>query len=235
MPPFFYTPNLPAPPHSVELDPREAHHATASRRLAIDSPVCLFDGAGNVAHGRIAETNARRVIIRIDRIQHHNPPAPHINLACTLPKGDRQNVLLSMATQLGINAFTPLLCQRSIVKPAASFTNRARRICIEACKQSRRPHLPAIHDPITTKQLAAQPQNNNTAILIAHPGGSPARAAAQNALASHSNVLLMIGPEGGFTDHELAAFNPNNIVSLGDAILRVETAAIALLTLLRLT
>ncbi|MFB3088665.1 MAG: 16S rRNA (uracil(1498)-N(3))-methyltransferase [Acidiferrobacterales bacterium] len=64
-------------------------------------------------------------------------PQPRIELACALPKGGRQSILLEMATQLGINVFWPLQCERSSVKPGATASRRWQRICVEACKQSR--------------------------------------------------------------------------------------------------
>src|SRR3989344_4555511 len=74
-------------------------------------------------------------------------PRPAVHLACALPKGDRAAVLLDMATQLGMVRFTPLMCARNVVKPGANSRERLRRICLEACKQSRRFYLPEIEAP----------------------------------------------------------------------------------------
>ncbi len=217
----------------MTLPADEARHATGSRRLTVGDRLLLFDGCGAVARGNVAaiEKRGRVVRIKIHEYRAEPRPKPAIHLACALPKGDRQAVLLDMATQLGMSRFTPLACARSVVKPGASSVPRWRRICIEACKQSHRLHAPEIGAPATPAEVAARALAAGDVAFVAHPEGSPLTVAQ-----SADAMTLMIGPEGGFTDKEIAETRAlgAGIVSLGSATLRVETAAVALLAHLTL-
>lgn len=155
-------------------------------------------------------------------------PRPAVHLACALPKGDRQGVLLDMATQLGVTRFTPLVCARGVVKPNPNTLDRLRRICLEACKQSRRFYLPEIGEPLTPRELVRASAPGS--LRIAHPSADAVPLSAATGL---NTLTLLIGPEGGFTDEEVqeaitAGARP---FGLGTGILRIETAAIAALAL----
>jgi 16S rRNA (uracil1498-N3)-methyltransferase len=152
-----------------------------------------------------------------------------LHLACALPKGDRQATLLDMATQLGITDFTPLACEHSVVAPGPNSALRWQRICVEACKQSRRAYLPRLHAARTPAEVARK--HGALALLIAHPDGQAFAQA--GARLTTAGAMLLIGPEGGFSPQEVAAVRAagGEPVALGSAILRVETAATALLAL----
>ncbi len=141
-----------------------------------------------------------------------------------------------MATQLGLASFTPLLCERSVVKSANS--ERLQRICLEACKQSRRAHLPALHDVATPADVIGHAQAVSTAFWIAHASTNavPLAALLRESPASPPVLTLMIGPEGGFspTEIEMLAANGGRLVTLGASVLRIETAAIGMLAAIRL-
>ena len=140
-----------------------------------------------------------------------------------------------MATQLGMTQFTPLTCERSVVKPSAASQERWRRICLEACKQSRRLYLPAIDPPATPAELAARVAASGQALWLAHPSGGAIPALTLNNLAQ--TITILIGPEGGFTEKEIAQFTAAGAttISLGQAILRIETAAVAVLAAINLS
>ncbi|OGI44174.1 MAG: hypothetical protein A2V92_04650, partial [Candidatus Muproteobacteria bacterium RBG_16_65_31] len=177
----------------------------------------------------------REIALRVEERRTEPPPKPPIHLACALPKGDRQAVLLDMATQLGMAGFTPLLCERSVVKPVGGALGRWRRICLEACKQSRRLHLPEIREAATPAEAAARAAAEGARIWIAHPSGGPA--SCNDAAHAAPGIVLLIGPEGGFTEKEVAQALSHGArpVSLGPAILRIETAAVALLATVALS
>ncbi|NIO42775.1 MAG: RsmE family RNA methyltransferase, partial [Burkholderiales bacterium] len=145
-------------------------------------------------------------------------------------KGERQATLLDMATQLGMTAFKPLICERSIVRPRTSAKQRWRRLCIEACKQSRRPYLPLIHDPAPPAEVIDQASAIGYKVWVAHPTGAPL-VMGDLPVSIADALLLMVGPEGGFSEHEISQIVAAGAqpVSLGRTILRIETAAIALL------
>ncbi len=236
MAPWFYHPHELHPADHVRLDLDEARHATGARRLRDGQAVCLFDGCGALAIGRIAAVadRGRDVEVAIDTIQHAERAAPILHLACALPKGDRQAVLLDMATQLGVASFTPMLCEHSIVKPSPQAAGRWRRICIEACKQSRHAYLPQIRAAVTPAEYVRAAEHP---VWLAHVGGPPPASLLASSEAMPSPVAVLIGPEGGFSASEVAAAEAAGArtVGLGAGILRIETAAVSLLAFLRLT
>ncbi len=230
-PPLFYCPDLPEVVGSrTALTGDEAAHALSARRLQVHDDIGLFDGHGTAARAVVTAVDRRRKTLEAKLTERRRMPAPRpaVHLACALPKGDRQHVLLDMATQLGMVRFTPLLCARGVVKPNPNTLDRLRRICLEACKQSRRFYLPEIDAPLTPRELARASAPGS--LWIAHPATD---AVPLSTVAGSNTLTLMIGPEGGFTDEEVreaiaAGARP---FSLGPAILRIETAAVAALAL----
>jgi 16S rRNA (uracil1498-N3)-methyltransferase len=232
--PWFYHPHALESGCRVQMDADEARHASGARRLRVEQVVCLFDGRGTVAEGRIAVIGDRgRVVeVEIDAVRCVDPAAPALHLASALPKGDRQAVLLDMATQLGVASFTPLLCEHGVAMPGGHAVERWRRICVEACKQSRRAQVPEIRPAASVADLM---QTAQAPVWLAHVGGeSPA--VLFDSADPPPVVTILIGPEGGFTFEEVAQAQSAGaiVVGLGDGILRIETAAVSLLAWARL-
>ncbi|HEC11707.1 MAG TPA: 16S rRNA (uracil(1498)-N(3))-methyltransferase [Acidiferrobacteraceae bacterium] len=237
LPPLFFCHSLPAEGESVALDEDESRHALSSRRLADGDRIALFDGQGTIAQGQVDSVGKPRHGLKVCVIskQFHQQPSELI-LASAIPKGDRMSVMLDMATQLGMTQFIPLSCGRSVVKPKVKSQQRWSRICSEACKQSRRAWLPTLSPPVSPGELAQQMCNTNQ-VLIAHPVGLALREVAsqrRTVSKNHLAPLIMIGPEGGFTDDEVTTVTQQGgiAVSLGQSILRIETAAVTALALL---
>jgi 16S rRNA (uracil1498-N3)-methyltransferase len=230
--PLFFAEHLPLAGERCVLAGDEAHHAGASRRLQVGDTLSLFDGRGGYGRARLVRAAARGRELELEVLERRDAPAPApVHLACALPKGDRQSVLLDMATQLGMSRFTPLACERSVVAGAHGAA-RWRRICLEACKQSRRLHLPVIEAPAAPAEVAAAASGG--VVLVAHPSGEPLRHVLDVPTAP---VTLLVGPEGGFTEEEVtqAATLGATPVALGEAILRIETAAVAMLAAIQLS
>jgi 16S rRNA (uracil1498-N3)-methyltransferase len=228
--PMFYCTELTGLGDTVTLQGPEAHHVAGSRRLKAGDGICLFDGRGTVGRATIEsiDRRAKTIVAKVEECRAVSAPTPRIELACALPKGERLAILLDMTTQLGMAAFRPLECERSMVKSGSTAHARWQRICAEACKQSRRPHLPTIHSPATPAQVLAD--TNGCDMWVADPTG--VRIADLDAGKASDRLLLMIGPEGGFSENELAHLLAagGQIISLGESILRIETAAVVLLS-----
>jgi 16S rRNA (uracil1498-N3)-methyltransferase len=220
--PMFYCTPLPEIGATASLSEEESRHVSASRRLKPGDTLWLFDGNGNLAHATLNAGSGRTLSAVVTRREQRPAPAPSLHLACALPKGDRAASLMDMATQLGMASFTPLLCERSVVDPSTGSLERLRRICLEACKQSRRAHVPVIHAPATLANVLEGGQ----AKWIADPNGS----AIGKLLPISQPLTVLIGPEGGFTPAELETATRHGavFVALGTGILRIEAAAIAL-------
>lgn len=237
--PLFYFEELADPGAVVTLSGEEAHHAAASRRLHPGDTLWLFDGRGGIARAILLRVSAREreLELRIEERRTEPPPRPAIHLACALPKGDRQSVLLDMATQLGMTQFTPLICERGVAKPGTNASERWRRLCLEACKQSRRPNLPVIHPPTVPGEIATHATATGSTVWIAHPSAQATSIASAVKQSATADVTILVGPEGGFTEAEVAQATGGGakLLALGSAILRIETAALALIAAFALT
>ncbi|NOZ11210.1 MAG: 16S rRNA (uracil(1498)-N(3))-methyltransferase [Gammaproteobacteria bacterium] len=233
LPPLFFFPSLSlAEGGIVVLGEEESRHALSSRRLSEGDPIALFDGLGTIAQGQVDSVGKPRhgVKVRVISKRLHKQPS-QIILASAVPKGDRMSVMLDMATQLGMTQFIPLNCERSVVKPSEKSHPRWSRICSEACKQSRRAWLPKLLDTMSPSALVDHFAGKGN-VLIAHPSGIPI----QEAIIEYASIarVVMIGPEGGFADDEVTTVTQQGgiAVSLGQSILRIETAAVTTLALL---
>lgn len=225
--PYFFLASIPPAGADAMLSADESRHAAVARRLRAGDKVRVFDGNGIVATAIVAGDARRELKVTIAERVQVAAPAVNVHLACAVPKGDRMATLLDMATQLGMSAFTPLVCARSVVTATEQATERWQRICLEACKQSRRAYLPALHGPTDFAAAVRTAVQNRHRLHIAHPGGTALGAQ------GGSGMTLLVGPEGGFTDDEVAlAIDAGaQAVDLGEGILRTETAAVALLAL----
>ncbi len=224
---MFYCVSVPAPGDTAVLDVAESKHASAARRLRPGQHVAIFDGSGTIARAVIRDIHARSRRVFVEVLSRERLPerSPSVHLAVAMPKGERQNVLLDMSTQLGIVSITPLHCERSIAKASAKSRLRWQRICLAACKQSGQPYLPVVLDAKNPAAFVDEARRFKATILVAHPGG-----VSLNSLRSGAEpVAVLIGPEGGFTEREIEEVTSQGAVavSLGAGRLRTETAAVA--------
>lgn len=234
--PWFHLSPLPAAGTVVALDAGEARHASGARRLATGDRIVLFDGEGVTAAAELVTAGRREVSVRLLDHERHPLPEPELHLACALPKGDRLSTLLSMSTQLGLSSFTPLACANSVVHEGEAARGRWARILREACKQSRRPHLPRLNPVRTPDQLVAELPAAARLVAL-DPAGRPAAEWLRSVeLGATRRIDLLVGPEGGFTTGELEALERDGagLVSLGENILRIETAAVSALAIFSL-
>ena len=230
---WFHTPAIPHEGELVELDAQESSHATRSRHLEPGKEIVLSDGAGTTARALLKDARRRGASALVVERTLHPTPARRIHLACALPKGDRLSTLLSMATQLGMTDFTPLVARRSVVQPGAETPERWQRVVREACKQSRRPWQPVIHSPASPAE-SAESAGASARVLLMDRAGEPIT----NLLGpSPGDCLVLVGPEGGFDDEEIAELSEAGArpCALARGILRIETAAAAALAALALS
>lgn len=239
--PRFYAPHLTqfaALPFSRgTLDGAEARHAISVLRLGVDDRVNLFDGRGSEVVARIAALSRQQLQFEvIDRCSIDRELPHRFTLAMALPKGDRQKVLVDAATELGVTQLVPLRLQRGVAQPNDSALERLRRQVIEASKQCGRNYLMSIADPFTLPDLVQNcgsdsPSQSPGLRLVAHPYdiGVARTPLAQQLNDRPCSTTLVIGPEGGLTDEEVASLAQHgwHVVDLGRTILRIEIAAIA--------
>jgi 16S rRNA (uracil1498-N3)-methyltransferase len=213
------------------LEGAEAHHLLHVGRAAAGQEVTLFDGSGAEFTAVIEKLGRTTVELRIvKRVEADRELPFSLDVGVALPKGDRQKWLVEKLTELGVTTLVPLITERGVAQPSAGALDRLRRSVIEASKQCGRNRLMAIAKPQAwVHWVSLGPEGPNVQRLIAHPDGVPLSQLDTDP-ATLQTTRLAIGPEGGFTDPEVAAATGAGwqAVSLGRRILRVETAAVAL-------
>lgn len=210
----------------VVLAADEARHLSTVLRASAGDEVTLFDGSGDEFIGRIQTIRKNSVDLQIVERRTVSRELPFtLTLAVALPKGERQKWLIEKAVELGVTRLLPLITQRGVAQPVEAALERLRRTVIEASKQCGRNRLMEIAAAQPAAELFASAEDAQQR-MIAHPGGRPIGQCRHDSAAA---LLAAIGPEGGFSPDEVAAAASAGwqTVSLGDRILRVETAALA--------
>jgi len=234
----------------VSLTGPEAHHLVHVMRARIGQRVHVFNGRGDEAVAEISDIQKKSVALRIleQRVVSRELSVA-LTVACTLPKGDRERFLIEKLTELGVASFIPLVTQRTIVRPDDKVIERLRRVVVEACKQCGRNQLMVVGQSLQWGDLVARSDGYDLR-LFAHPFSVPhfdggAESIPMSSLAtivtkgallpdSSQRILVAVGPEGGLSEGEVSqAIQAGwGQIDLGPRILRTETAAIVVATLL---
>jgi len=219
---LFYNPRIEG--DTFELDEQESKHVVRVLRMGLGNRVVMVDGKGGWYEGTIDDNHSKKCKIKI---HFHTPdyqPLPYgLHLAISPTKNmDRFEWFLEKATEIGITEITPLLCHRTERKQVK--TERLERIIISAMKQSLKAYKPVLHSPESISDFLSK--NHTGTLGIAHCIPSD-RAGIYDLVLSENNVL-MVGPEGDFTEEEVnlavrAGYMPFH---LGNSRLRTETAGV---------
>lgn len=219
----------------IELPPEQSHHLLRVLRLRISEPLALFSGSALEYRGRIVAIGNARVSIAIEAEQAAQGESPlAITLAQALARAERMDFTIQKSVELGVRRLVPLLTERSVVRLSLEIASRRmehwRRIIIGACEQSGRVYLPELQAPRSFAAWIAQPLSGSK--LLLDPGASQALA---NIAGVGSEVLLLVGGEGGFSERERDAAQAAGFlaVHLGPRVLRTETAALMALSILQ--
>jgi len=226
----FYV-NCELKPGPVLLQGAEAHHLAAVCRLRPGDAVCLFNGDGRQYPARVETVGRRDVTLEVFAVESPIRELPfRLEVAAPLPRGDRAQFLLEKLTELGVTSFVPLRTARSVVHPRETKLDKLQRHVIEASKQCGRNTLLHVRPMVEWAAFCRSAELPERRIL-GHPGGQSKRGDAENA--PGRDTVVAVGPEGGFTDDEIALARAADwrLMDLGPRILRVETAAIALAVL----
>jgi len=210
------------------LSGAEAEHVVKVLRGKVGDLVTLFDGGGAEFSARITAIGRSSVALAVlARLEISRELNTEITLGVALPKGDRQRWLVEKAVELGVACLVSLITERGVAEPNEAALGRLRRYVIEAAKQCGRNRLLQIAPPQTLPEFSRH-ASRAALRLLAHPGPDAGPIAELALPGPPGAVCCAVGPEGGFTDEELAAADGWRRVSLGPRILRVETAAVAL-------
>jgi 16S rRNA (uracil1498-N3)-methyltransferase len=228
----------------VALSPDESHHLARVLRARAGDELFVFNGAGREWRGVIESVAARRVTVRLEAdVRPVAEPPVRVTLAVGLLKGDQMDAVVRDATALGTVVIAPVVTARTTVRLSAERRNGAvtrwRRIAVAAAKQSRRAVVPDVR-PVGDVAAAVSDARADVVVIAVEPAAQGAavdlapleRSAARGA--TPASAILLVGPEGGWTEDELAWARAQGArrVSLGPRTLRAETTPTVALTAL---
>lgn len=235
---------------TVDLGESESHHGARVLRLAVGDPCVLFDGQGFQAAGTVETIDKKRMrVAYADRVFEPRDHDGRLHFAIAMPKGERQRNVIEKLIELGVDRLTPIETSRSVSKLDADGIEKLQRYGIEACKQSQRNRLMQIDSPCSWKDWLGQIGNRtNDAFWVLHPTKSleqisdaldwgdtqvagqteflAGSKSVKESLGHRQSLVFAVGPEGGFTNAEIAQSVQAgcHLLDLGPRILRVETA-----------
>ena len=212
-------------PDRVALVGAEGRHAAVVRRLRVGEAVDLVDGRGTRATCVIAAVTKDGLVCDVQQRTTEPPPALRIVLVQALAKGDRGELAVELATEVGVDVVVPWSASRCVVKWEGARGEKAlerwRATAREAGKQSRRAHHPEVSPLASTAEVVAL-LGGAALGLVLHESADAALTGI--ALPTSGDVVLVVGPEGGVSEGELASFAAATVVRLGPSVLRTSTA-----------
>jgi 16S rRNA (uracil1498-N3)-methyltransferase len=230
--PRFHVPDA-APGARITLPEHAAHHAREVLRLRPEACVHVFDGAGNEFAAVLESVTRAAVTAHLGSRVEPRPESPlRLVLALSPLKGDRMELVIQKATELGVSEIWPVVTARTdaAARPALKGSRQERwdKVASGAAEQCGRATVPTLPPTTTLDRLLAQPFEGQRALLLEH-----GRNASLPSLGRCAALLLLIGPAGGWEEHEAARLQQAGFVavSLGPRVLRAETAAIAAVAL----
>ncbi|MFK4759774.1 16S rRNA (uracil(1498)-N(3))-methyltransferase [Microbacterium sp. ZW T5_45] len=217
----------------VSLTGAEAKHAAVVRRLRVGETVTIGDGAGVWLTGVAEEVAPALVDVRITERTVVAAASPRIVLVQALAKGDRDELAVQAACELGVDEIVPWQASRSVSRWEGAKATKGRErwatIVREAAKQAHRAWVPSVSEPVTTVQLSRRAADER--MLLLDPT-APTRLSAL--VPDGRDIVLVVGPEGGIAPDELDRLTAASAerVRLGDTVLRTSTAGPAAIALL---
>ncbi len=214
----------------VEVTGDEAHHAVAVRRLRVGESVVLTDGSGTSVTGEVVSTGKRLFAVSATSVDSAPRATPSVTVVQAIPKGERGELAVEVLTEIGVDEIVPWAASRCVsvwrgeraAKSHAKWESTAR----EAAKQARRSWFPVVPPLASTADVVALLASADLAVVL-HEEGEVALAALP--VPDSGRIVVVVGPEGGISPEELAAFAAAGVrsVRLGAEVLRTSTAGLA--------
>lgn len=239
----FFAPALDPGDETVTLPRDEGEHLTRVLRMGVGDTVSVFDGRGHEFSARVVSVERRDVRVQlVARIEPAAEPTVALTLAQAVIKGDKMDDIVRDAVMLGVSAVQPLVTART-ESTVAALTNgnrldRWRRVALASVKQSKRAVLPDVRRPLTLEAFLSDPPSALRVMLVEPGAGKAGHPESLSALAGQptpQDATLFVGPEGGWTEKEVAAARESGVrlVTLGHRTLRADATPVAAISVLQ--
>jgi len=229
---LFYAESIPAVGGVAVVDGDEGFHAASVRRLRPGEELVLSDGAGTVADCVVQSADKRSLRARVLASRTVPPPWPPVTVVQAIPKSERSELAIELATEAGADEFVAWQAQRCVARwdgdRSANGLRRWRAVARSAARQSRRAWIPDVSGPMSTEALCSyltQQIGAGAVVLVLHESADVP--ITEETVAQANSVILLVGPEGGISDPEITALMNAGAVTvrLGPTVLRTSTAA----------
>ena len=222
---------------SITISGEDVRHIATVLRMKAGNELLLCDGKGTEYSVEIAKVDKSEITTGVKARSKREVRYPLVTLGQGLPKSDKMDWIVQKATELGVATIVPLVTERTIVKirDEEKRVSRWKKICREAAMQSNRADIPAVGRIVSFGDfLKTQNSELPTLFLLPWEEGTVPIKGILRANPGMKNIIVLIGPEGGFSaqEAEMAHGKGFHLVSLGPNILRTETAAIAALSMI---
>ena len=229
-PVFLVPPGTVAEHRVVTLDGPEGHHAAAVRRLRVGERADVSDGAGTLGACVVSGVTHDTVDLEVESVTAVPPPSPLLTVIQALPKGERGELAVEMMTEVGVDRFVAWQASRCVARWTGARGEKSlskwRATAREAAKQSRRAWVPEVTGPASLADLGELVSGAACAVVLEASAAVPL---SRLALPSEGEIVLVVGPEGGFAPEERAALVTAGALEarLGPTVLRTSTAGAA--------
>ncbi|MGB0847348.1 MAG: 16S rRNA (uracil(1498)-N(3))-methyltransferase [Thiolinea sp.] len=239
--PRFYLPQPITPDSELTLPAELFRHAIQVLRMKTGSALVLFNGEGGEYTAEITTVTRRIAKVNILNFDPVNRESTlNVTLVQSIIKPDKMDFAIQKSVELGISTIQPVISQRSVVRPGRDKLDKKQShwqaVAINACEQSGRTSVPDVLMPMSLEQWLYDNQDSDAVRILLMPGDHP-RISELNPVKDSANTKfsVLIGPEGGFNTEEVQQCISSGVttISMGPRILRAETAALAITTLLQ--
>lgn len=229
---------LPTVGSLIDLDGDEGRHASVVRRIGPGEQVVLADGQGRAVRGETTSSSKRGLTVRVEDHLAEAEPRLQVTAVQALAKGDRGERAVEVMTEAGVSRIVPWSAHRSMVRWSGDRAEKGlrkwRTTAREATKQSRRLWLPEVTEAASTDEIVALIAGADRAFVL-HESAQTRLAEVLRGGESGAQIVIVIGPEGGITEEEVATFTAAGAepVLLGATVLRTSTAGVVALAQLQ--
>ncbi|MET0901178.1 MAG: 16S rRNA (uracil(1498)-N(3))-methyltransferase [Mycobacterium sp.] len=226
--PLFYLDRVPENGEVATVDGDEGFHAASVRRIRVGERIVLGDGAGTLADCTVVAVEKRGLQATVEDRRIVTAPTPAVTVVQAIPKSDRSELAIELATEVGADAFVAWQSARCVARwdgpRAEKGLRRWHAVARSAARQSRRAYIPDVSGVASTADVLTRVSDGGLVLALHESATTPIT---EHPLAQATSITLVVGPEGGITDDELAALIEAgaHAVRLGPTVLRTSTAA----------